>query len=471
MTAAELRPLAGPVPTPAGAYDLAALGYIEDEFMLSGEATSYRQLGDRTTDGRWSAKAAGTAPYTTRILVRRPADAAEFSGTVVVEWLNVSGGLDAPPIWMMTHTNLIRRRHAWVGVSAQRAGVEGGGLVDNGMHLKATFPDRYAMLSHPGDAWSFDIFSQAGRAVRGSPAVFGAHAAAARRLIAAGHSQSAAFLVTYINAIDALAPVYDAFAVHGRTGTGASLERGFTPSPPGSAEARAEAIRPDLRVPALVLQTETDVALLGSGHVGQQDADLLRNWEIAGAAHGDTYLLIASGQDDGALPPTRLAELIRPTTHIVIATTKIPVNSGMQHHYVACAALDHLDAWAGGGSAPPTAPRLDLGADGTDFYRDPAGVATGGIRTPWTDVPAAVLSGVGQTGANLFTFLFGVTRPLDPDLLAVLYPGGLADYLPRFEAALDETISAGFVLPADRAEAIAVAEAAVAQADWPGSAG
>ncbi len=456
---AGLRPLAGPVPTPAGAYDLAALGYLEDEFVLTGEAASYRLLGGRTTDGRWSAEAAATAPYATRILVRRPADATQFSGTVVVEWLNVSGGLDAPSIWMMTHTHLIRRRHAWVGVSAQRAGLEGGGLVDNGMHLKATFPDRYAMLSHPGDAWSFDMFSQAGRALRGSPAVLGAHAAAARRLIAAGHSQSAAFLVTYINAIDALAPVYDAFAVHGRTGAGASLEHGFAPSPPGSAAARGEAIRPDLRVPVLVLQTETDVALLGSGQVDQQDADLLRNWEIAGAAHADTYLLIASGQDDGALPAARLAELIQPTTQIVIGTTEVPVNSGMQHHYLACAALEHLDAWAGGGSAPPVAPRLDLAVGGMDFCRDETGVATGGIRTPWTDVPAAVLSGVGQTGANLFAFLFGVTRPIGPDLLAVLYPGGLADYLPRFAAALDETITAGFVLPADRAEAIAVAEA------------
>lgn len=462
--AAELRPLAGPVPTPAGAYDLAALGYVEDEFVLSGDATSYRLLGDRTADGRWSVEAADTAPYATRILVRRPADGTEFSGTVVVEWLNVSGGLDAPPIWMMTHTHLIRRRHAWVGVSAQRAGLEGGGLVDNGMHLKATFPDRYGQLSHPGDAWSFDMFSQAGRAVRGSPAVLGSHAAAATRLIAAGHSQSAAFLVTYINAVDELAQVYDGFAVHGRTGSGASLERGFTPSRAGTA-ATAEAIRPDLRVPVLVLQTETDVALLGSGQIGQRDADLLRNWEIAGAAHADTYLLIASGQDDGALAPDRLAELTRPTKQIVIATTEIPVNSGMQHHYVACAALEHLDAWAGGSSAPPAAPRLDLADGGTDFCRDADGVATGGIRTPWTDVPTAVLSGVGQTGGNLFAFLFGVTRPLEPEELAALYPGGLADYLARFEAALVETVTAGFLLPADRAEALAVAQAA-----WPGPA-
>ncbi len=457
-----VRPMDGPVPMPAGAYDLAALGYVEEEFTLSGDATSYRLAGERARSGHWSAEPDKTAPYVTRILVRRPADATSFSGTAVVEWLNVSGGLDAPPIWMMTHTHLIRHRHAWVGVSAQKAGIDGGGLVDNGMHLKKLFPDRYGVLSHPGDAWSFDMFSQAGRAVRNGSGVL--RGLSAERLIAAGHSQSAAFLVSYINAVDSLAPVYDGFAVHGRTSAGASLQHGFIPARGRDAVgAAAEAIRLDLRVPVLVLQTETDVTLLGSGQVRQPDGDLLRNWELAGAAHADTYLLIASGQDDGALPAARLAELMRPTRQVFIATTDVPVNSGPQHHYVACAALGHLDRWAAGKAAPPISPRLEPTADGLDLSRDATGVATGGIRTPWTDVPTAVLSGVGQTNASTFAFLFGVTREFSAAELAALYPGGKADYLARFEASLDAAITAGFLLAEDRAEALAVAEVA-----WPG---
>ena len=462
-SAAELRPMPGPSPMPVGAYDLGKLGYVEEEFLLSGEAQAYGLTGDRTPDGNWSAVPAGTAAYVTRILVRRPADDAEFSGTVVVEWLNVSGGIDAPPIWMMEHTHLIRRRHAWVGVSAQKAGLDGGGLVDNGMHLKKLFPGRYAVLSHPGDAWSFDMFSQAGRVVRDRAAVLGAHAP--RQLIAAGHSQSAAFLVSYINAVDGLARVYDGFAVHGRTGTGASFETGFSP-PRGGLAPPAEQIRTDLRVPVLVLQTETDQALLGAGSVRQPDGDLIRSWELAGAAHGDTYLLIASGQDDGSLSAARLAELTRPTTDIILGKTDVPVNSGLQHHYVACAALDHLTSWSAGGAAPPVSPRLDSTGDGLDLRRDSRGIATGGIRTPWTDVPAAVLSGQGQTGNNLFAFLFGTTTPIGPADLAALYPGGLPDYLARFEQALDDAITAGFVLTDARAEALAVAAAA-----WPADPG
>jgi len=459
-TSARLTPMPGPIPDPAGAYDLAALGYTEQEFLLEGTANSYRLTSERTPDGRWSVQPADEAPYATRMLLRRPAADADFSGTVVVEWLNVSGGLDAAPDWMLAHTQLLRRGHAWAGVSAQRAGIEGGGLVD-GMHLKAAHPQRYAALSHPGDAWSFDIFSQAGRALLAATGLLPARTSSpAARLLASGHSQSGAFLVTYVNAIDPVAAVFDGFLVHGRTGAGAALDTGFRPG--ASTQAVGERIRDDLRVPVIVLQTETDVTLLGSGLARQPDGELLRNWEIAGAAHADTYLLFASGQDDGALPAGRLAELMRPTTDILMGSTALPVNSGPQHHYTECAAFEALDAWVAGLAKPPSAARLEPTADGRELRRDTLGVATGGIRTPWTDVPVTVLSGTVQRG-EMFAFLFGTTTGLRDADLARLYPGGKADYLEKFEASLDGAIEAGFLLTDDRAEILAVAGAS-----WPG---
>ena len=62
-------------------------------------------------------------PYKTRAVVYRPIDPKKFNGTVIVEWLNVSGGLDANPDWTLTHNELIRDGFAWVGVSAQAVGV------------------------------------------------------------------------------------------------------------------------------------------------------------------------------------------------------------------------------------------------------------------------------------------------------------------------------------------------------------
>ena len=133
-------------------YEPSEVGYVETEYFISGTATSYLNTDELSSDGLWSIMSADAAPYTSRIVVQRPVDAADFNGTVVVEWFNVSGGLDAAPDWLQTHTELVREGYAWVGVSAQFAGVEGGGAFD--LPLKGVDSERDGSLSHPGDSFS-----------------------------------------------------------------------------------------------------------------------------------------------------------------------------------------------------------------------------------------------------------------------------------------------------------------------------
>jgi hypothetical protein len=403
-------------------------------------------------------------------VVRRPADPDEFSGTVVVEWHNVSAGIDAAPDWGFFHRYLHGNGHAYVGVSAQKAGIDGGGIVPGapGLHLKLLAPERYAALEHPGDAWSFDMFTQVGELLRAPGRENPLRGLEPERLIAAGESQSAACLVTYVNAVDPQARVFDGFFVHGRPGAGTSIDGVFMPSArQGSAEeisttasaiaGKGERIRDDARVPVLVLQSETDVIVLGSGRAEQPDSARIRVWEVAGAAHADTYTVSGSRHDDGTLSGEQLAVLMRPTTSLLIGNTGTPVNAGPQQHYVAQAALKHLVDWAAGGPPPPNAPRLArTGDDDTPFALDANGNVLGGVRTPWVDVPTAVLSGLGQAGDS-FAFLFGRTEPFDEATLAEHYPGGKAEYLERFEAALDATVQAGFLLGEDRDEILEVA--------------
>lgn len=451
----------GACPMPAGAYDLSSLGYVEAEFRLAGTAEAYALTGPRGADGRWSAVADRQAEFVTRIVVRRPADPARFSGTAVVEWNNVSGGIDASPDWTLLHRQIIRRGDAWVGVTAQKAGVDGGGLVE-GMHLKAAFPDRYGDLVHPGDAFSYDIFTQAAAALRGPDPLLGPLSAS--RLIAIGESQSAMHLVTYINAVDPLVRLFDGFLVHGRGASGAALDGTAFASArrdlsAGLREVAAERIRDDARVPVLVLQSETDVGLLGGGRCAQPDGPRLRLWEIAGAAHADTYLLVAGAQDDGSLSSERLAELMAPTSQLAIGPTEKPINAAPQQHYVGHAALEALDSWVRGGPPPATADRLDMRPDGQGCVVDADGLATGGVRTPWTDAPTAIHSGFGQSG-GVFGVLFGTTAPLAPGRLEALYPSGKPDYLDRFQAGLERATDAGFLLADDHAEILGLAAAA-----------
>ena len=339
-------------------YDLELLGYLEAECEARGQAQSYRVVGDHRRDGRLVAELAESAPFITRLLVRRPAAAADFSGTVVVEWLNVSGGIDASPDWDYLHRHIIRRGHAWVGVSAQRAGVEGGGIAE-GIHLKRYKPERYGHLSHPGDAFSYDIFTQVGQALRhgGSPLLGDL---APGRLLAVGESQSAAFLATYVNAIDPLVRTFDGFFLHGRPGVRAELDGTFGPR---VLDERYDAmtdcpeqIRSDARVPVLLLSSETDVTVLRNASIEQPDCENVRVWELPGASHADTYLLVASRADGGQLAPSEMARMLEPITELVIMTVDKPINSAPHQHYVAQAALEHLERWAGGGEPPPTAP-------------------------------------------------------------------------------------------------------------------
>ena len=444
-------------------YDLATFGYEETEFSVEGTATSYELQGERGTDGRWEVTPGAGAPFRTRIVVRRPIDPARFSGTVVVEWHNVSAGIDAAPDWGFFHRHLTARGHAWVGVSAQKVGIDGGGFVE-GIHLKVLAPERYRDLEHPGDAWSFDIFSQVGALLRLPADENPLRGLASEQILAAGESQSAACLVTYVNAVDPHALLFDGFFVHGRPGVGVSIDGVFIPSSQREGmEAtrlaisyKGERIRQDVRVPVLVLQSETDVILLGGRLADQPDTERIRVWEMAGAAHAGTYTVSAGRHDDGTLSPERMAELLRPTTNLMIGNTESPINAGPQQHYVSHAALGHLVRWASGGDAPPSAPRLELDADATGYRLDEQGNALGGIRTPWVEVPTSVMSGLGQTGET-FAMLFGRTEPFDEATLSALYPGGKAAYLEQFEVALDATIAAGFILGEDRAEILAVA--------------
>jgi hypothetical protein len=455
--------LSGPISGPIflgspQTYDLAALGYSNDEYFLEGIARSYGAAPEE-------------APYRTRAVVRRPLDPARWNGSVLVEWFNVSGGLDAAPDWSFVHRHVIRAGFAYVGVSVQRAGIEGGGFAAMSFPLKKMNAERYATLQHPGDAFAFDVFSQAGRAVRDGRLLGGREP---RRVLAIGESQSAVFLVTYVNAVDPEARVFDGFLVHGRGGAGASLDGNMGARRPLAEVAEAvssgraaafpgtDAIRSDVRVPVLTLQSETDVIGLGSVGARQPDTDRLRLWEIAGAAHADTYLLAASGADDGSLAPDAFAKLLAPTTELFGMKTGKPINAGPQQHYVLQAALAHLDRWAAGGAPPPEAPRLELGGGASPLGLDALGIAQGGIRSPWVDAPTAVLSGFGQTGAE-FAFLFGTTRPFDAAELARLYPGGRSDRLARFDKSLADTLARGFVLEEDAPEIRAVAAAT----PWP----
>ncbi len=420
-------------PTSPVPVDLATNGYVEQEFFASGTATAYQPSKPLEADGMWSVRAQSSAPYRTRIVVRRPQDPSRFNGTVLVEWLNVSGGVEADADWAYLNPEIIRDGYAYVGVSAQAFGVNGGqallgvpGASASG-GLVAAEPARYGTLTHPGDQYSYDMFSQIGQALRGSRQPSALGSLHPRRVVAIGESQSAFFLTTYIDALQPVQQVYDGFFVHSRGGSGAALSG----RPIGSNEVpMGLKIRGDLDVPVFIFETETDLGpLLDYGPARQADNDRIRTWEVAGTAHADAYLV---GSYAGALG------------------CNFAINEGPQH-FVVQAALDGLNDWLVHGTPPPRAAPLRLSTTAPPVLaRDGLGNAMGGVRTPAVDVPVAALSGNAPPSASVLCSLFGSTTRFDASTLIRLY-NDRSEYLSAYEASLHKAISGRFLLSADRA--------------------
>ncbi|WP_327011161.1 alpha/beta hydrolase domain-containing protein [Dactylosporangium sp. NBC_01737] len=371
--------------------DLAAVGYVEQEFVVSGAADAYDTAGNQVATG---------VPFRTRVVVRRPVHQVRFSGTALVEWQNVTAGYDLDALW--DADAITRAGHAWIGVSAQRVGVD---------QLRGWSPARYGDLDVTGggrftaDELSYDIYAQAAAAVTEGPAMGGLRV---RTTLAVGASQSAGRMTVYYQSIlPKVAPVFDGYAfIVGTAPTRAGAE------------------------PVFQVLSETDVRTPQR----PADTDGFRRWEVAGAAHsgwrGQQYRAPISVRDLGAAPQY---------------TCGSPPFSRVPLDHVVAAAYEHLVRWVRRGTPPPVAPPLLFNADGTKT-RDALGLAAGGIRLSQVSVPTAL--NTGDNTGETFCRLFGTHQPFDAATLDRLYPHRTG-YLAKVVLADLANVRAGYLLPAD----------------------
>ncbi len=435
-------------------FNLKSVGYEQSEYFLSGTATAFTSALPLTSNGRWKVAAASTAPYKTRMVVYRPINPKRFDGTVIVEWLNVSGGVDAAAAWLTDHVQMIRSGMVYVGVSAQAVGIVGeagslGAGAGQAGGIKGADPARYGSLEHPGDSYSYSIFEQAGAAIwRHAATVLGG--LRPKRVIALGESQSAFYLVTYIDALQPRSPgVYDGYFVYSRGGSGAALsqapEANIAPPTPTF-------IRTDLHVPVMMFETEADVLVLGYLPARQPPTRFIREWEVAGTAHYDTYGLVESMTDtgNGAADVKTFDTMITPVSSFDggAISCPVPLNAGA-HTYELRAAVVALNHWIATGEAPRQSPRLDV-ANATSFVTNQNGEAEGGIRTPQVAAPIAVVNGTGDhsSAGGGFCGLFGATIPFSAAKIAQLYPTH-AVFVKKWDKAVAADVSDGYLLPAD----------------------
>ncbi len=423
-------------------FDLSEHGYFEEEFFLTGSATTYRQMPGTEwgRDGRWTPEPSGLMPFRTRILVYRPADPERFNHTVVVSWNNVTAGYE---LFGGESPEIFEGGYAFVGATVQHVGVHG--FPTNSQGLAAWDPERYGTLSIPTDDASYDIFTQVARVVgpdRDRAGVDPLAGLDVRKVIALGASQSAGRIATYLNAIHPVERAYDGYFLQIYFGAGYPLEVGDgiininEPPKPGAPTPRAglggtNIIREDLDVPVMVVNSELEaISCVG---VRQTDTDRFRYWECAATSHGSFQTAVPRAEKyerDFGLPVDVLEQMNR-----------IPLTPLYD------AALHHLNRWVGGGAPAPSQPLIDFAGDPPEVVRDERGIATGGIRYPQAEVPIAQNSSI-PLGPGILLLLRGSSVPFDAATLDVLYDDESA-YIEKFTAAARAAEKAGVLLPRD----------------------
>ncbi|HKU38114.1 MAG TPA: alpha/beta hydrolase domain-containing protein [Polyangiales bacterium] len=412
-------------PQLAASIDLAARGYLEEEFFFEGEACNFWMPWFRT-----GSVFSGGHRFRSRMLVRRPRQASAFSGVVMVEWANVTSGCNIDVLWHVMQDYLMRAGHAYAVVSAQRVGIhaEAGGL-------RAWSPARYAELDVTAggaivdDSLCYDIFAQAAKAV-GAPAGIDPLGGLPRErtVIAAGASQSAMRLQHHYNSLEPLQQLFDAYLLF--------LGLGLT-------------FRQDLTPKLLKVNTENDVLLLREGASRQDDSDQLVTWEIAGASH------VSYGSTVERTPLMR-----RDGLPVWEHTCERPAYSRVPAGYVLPAGFEHLLGWLRGGAPPPSMPRIELSKVGTDkepslAVRDARGNARGGIRLATMDAPIGTNTGV-NSGPG-FCGLWGSYEPFDAATLKALYPSHEA-YVDAVRRVSEANVRSGVLLPPEAVRTVREAQ-------------
>jgi hypothetical protein len=386
-------PVTGPAkmyPDPAisvvpGSPQVEDFPYLTEEYFVTGRAND--------------------APYTTRIIVRRPKEPSQFSGTVVAEALHAGG---RSLIFEWSRVSILTRRHLFVEIVHSPANIA---------LLKTFNAERYAPLAI-AQGQTNEILAQVGMLVKSGSAPFASYAV--RQTTLMGTSASSGTVRNYFTTHGArrlagARPIYDGFLLTSTNGN--------------------EPL-PVVDVPVVQMPTQTEVTTWAEAGIKYRrpDSDAPGNryrlYEVAGMPHNNSRENPGFLNDPCTLP-----------------VTDFPAGA------FTALGLNYLVDWIATGKVPPHAPPIEVDQntvnDGSFLALDEHGNAKGGIRNVFVDVPVAAngVMGKGKTTAqDRLCLLAGTKVPLKPEVLQRLYRGK-DDYVAKVDRRLKELVDAGWFLP------------------------
>jgi hypothetical protein len=368
---------------------------VEDEYFVTG-----------TVDGQ---------PYSTSLLVRKPSEAAKFSGVVVVETLHFQGNT---PFWSIYRDRLMSDGHGWVMVTSQREPLEAYVRKSNAARYaslqipQAASAQTNPLASGPQDAISQAILSQVGALLKTNASNAPFAGMRVKYLIMAGVSQTGVTTLHYIQESHARA----------RLVNGKPIYDGYFP-----AEAFVSGPISDGDAAVIHVVGEGDFALFGalgqgSNFPARADSDApndrFREYQFPAGSH-----LPSRGVADARM---MIGAALRPGEQL----SQFPSNL---FYY---AAFANLVDWIAKGVTPPTAPPIEV--RNGEIVRDPIGNAEAGVRSPYVNVPTVryIASAPTADGDNPARRMIGLQEPLPQQKLRSLYKSR-ENYLARFDHEID----------------------------------
>jgi hypothetical protein len=386
-------PVTGPgmmYPNPAisivpGATTVESFPYITEEYFVSGTVND--------------------APYTTRIIVRRPKDPGSFSGVVVAEALHASG---RSLIFEWSRVSILTRRHMFVEIVHSAPNIT---------LLKNFNAERYASLAI-AQGQTNGVLAQVGALIKSHTGPFASYKVQYATLM--GTSASSATVRTYLGEHPSSrlangSPIFDGFLLTSTLGN--------TPLP-------------IVDVPIVQMPTQTEVvtyAGMGNGYRrpdSDEPGNRFRLYEVAGMPHNNSRDNPGFANDPCTLP-----------------VTDFPAGA------FTAMGLNHLVDWIAKDKTPPHAPPIavdnDAANDASPLALDEHGNARGGVRNVWVDVPIATYGVMGKgktTAQDRLCQLGGTEVALSDAVLKKLY-SSKDDYARRVEQRMKQLITDGWFLP------------------------
>ncbi|NEY91749.1 alpha/beta hydrolase domain-containing protein [Tabrizicola oligotrophica] len=449
--------------------DLAALGFQEDEYLISGTS----QVHNWMPNGNYETTVTGEGAYVTRMTIRRPSDMSKFSGRVVVEIINPSAMYDWTAMWSALWGRVVANGDVYVGITSKPAVFPGLIKFDADRYGRLKFQnpipvDQQACGQLPGEegyspnlskleenglAW--DIFTQVGAMLKSDDSPLGVQA---KTVYLTGESQSGNYIVTYYKYFQPKArldrggksePIFDGFLLEAATSPeGSPIQQCATPL----AADDPQQVIPGRPEPLMLINSQWDFFPYRQRAPKPDSAtatDRSRTWELAGSNHGWLWQYLYGDADHKDLAKGDLLGGSEWT-----AWRCPPERPEVPLYMAEKAMYQHLIAWTEQGIAPPQAEPIALKPGSFDIDYDANGTAKGGLRLPMVAVP------INAYGEGRATLSDGCPElvPFDAATLGKLY-GSPDGYVKAFTAATDDLVQKGFLLEEDKAKLIAGAQA------------